>query len=471
MPRYLSGRVKKDPPDKLDPNRYKYLGLNQAEPTLGDPGTSDPVPSGTQYQLVAVPGNPGKRYWVPTGGGLIPGAISVYDEGTIVGTANSITQLNFEGAAVTAEVDVQNPSGHPGIAATITVIPTSIGDDPPSDPRHGELWWETDSGDLFIYYVDPDGTGIWVTANSGGGNVNPGPPGPAGPPGDIGLRGPDGPPGIQGPPGNPSTVPGPPGDQGPPGNQGPPGAPSTVAGPPGTIGPPGPPGDKGDEGDSGPPGTVGPPGDAGPPGPEAGPPGTIGPPGSPGPPSTVAGPPGPPGTNPGPPGDPGPPGPPGGSGAASIGVAVNVVSSTQANFTNNSWQQIMLVQISKSAGTDILVRTGINFLYGVLNDTDDDGGMNAYFRILRRIGTSGGWGQLGVSLDCTNLYSESGNSSQTKKFNAHGSLEYPDVGMTNSSYSAIQYKIEGKMVKTGNDNIDNDGFQILKGSSLVAMEY
>ena len=43
--------------------------------------------------------------------------------------------------------------------------------------------------------------------------------------------------------------------------------------------------------------------------------------------------------------------------------------------------------------------------------------------------------------------------------------------MTNSSYSAIQYKIEGKMVKTGNDNIDNDGFQILKGSSLVAMEY
>ena len=59
MPRYLSGRVRKDPPEKLDPNRYSYLGLNQAEPTLGDPGTSDPVPSGTQYQLVAVPGNPG----------------------------------------------------------------------------------------------------------------------------------------------------------------------------------------------------------------------------------------------------------------------------------------------------------------------------------------------------------------------------------------------------------------------------
>ena len=95
MPRYLSGRVKKDPPSKIDPNRYNYLSLQQAEPTLGDPSNSDPVPSGTQYQLVAVPGNPGKRYWVPTGGGSIPGAISVYDEGTIVGTANSLSLIHI----------------------------------------------------------------------------------------------------------------------------------------------------------------------------------------------------------------------------------------------------------------------------------------------------------------------------------------------------------------------------------------
>ena len=214
MPRYLSGRVRKDPPEKLDPDRYKFLGLEQAEPTLGDPATSDPVPSGTQYQLVAVPGNPGKRYWVPTGGGLIPGAISVYDEGTIVGSANSITQLNFEGAAVEAFVDVQNPSGHPGIAATITVIPTIIGDDPPPDPRHGELWWETDSGDMFIYFIDEDGTGVWVTANSGGGNVNPGPPGAPGQQGNVGLTGPDGPPGPAGPPGADSVVAGPVGPPG-----------------------------------------------------------------------------------------------------------------------------------------------------------------------------------------------------------------------------------------------------------------
>ena len=102
--RYLSGRVKRLPQDQLKDDRYKYLGLDQAEPNLADPITTPAVPSGQQYQLVAIPGFEGKRYWVPVGGGLIPGAISVYDEGTIVGTANSITQLNFEGAAVTASI-------------------------------------------------------------------------------------------------------------------------------------------------------------------------------------------------------------------------------------------------------------------------------------------------------------------------------------------------------------------------------
>tara|TARA_B100000945_G_scaffold321383_1_gene335615 strand:- start:6145 stop:7809 length:1665 start_codon:yes stop_codon:yes gene_type:complete len=233
MPKYLSGRVKRDSQDRLDPERYTYLGLAQAEPNLGDPNTSPQVPSGQQYQLVTVPSKPGERFWVPIGGGLIPGAISVYDEGSLVGTANSITQLNFEGSAVNAFVDVLNPSGHPGIAATVTVIPTTIGADPPPSPRHGELWWESDSGDLFIYFCDASGDCNWVTANSGGGNVNPGPPGPPGPPGTNGLTGPAGPPGPS------STVPGPPGSPGGPGPGGPPGPPGTDPGPPGPPGPPG----------------------------------------------------------------------------------------------------------------------------------------------------------------------------------------------------------------------------------------
>ena len=169
MPKYLSGRAKRVPQDQLSDDRYKYLALDQAEPNLADPITGPTVPSGAQYQLVAVPGFPGRRYWVPVGGGLVPGAITIFDEGSIVSASSSITQLNFVGAAVTANVNVQSPSGHPGIAATVTVIPVNVGDNPPNTPtpNEGELWWESDTGDLYIYYNDGDSS-QWVMANSGG---------------------------------------------------------------------------------------------------------------------------------------------------------------------------------------------------------------------------------------------------------------------------------------------------------------
>jgi len=237
--KYISGRAKRTPQDQLKDDRYKYLGLEQAEPNLADPITSPPVPSGQQYQLVSVPGFEGKRYWVPVGGGVIPGAISVYDEGVLVSAASSITQLNFVGAAVTAQVDVQHPSGHPGIAATVTVIPVTIGEDPPLDPNHGELWWENDHGDLCIYYDDGDSS-QWVTVIAGGGVGPPGPPGSPGPGG--------GPPGPPGPPGSG-------GGDGSPGEDGPPGPPGPAGGPPG---PPGPPGSGGGDGNPGPPGPPGP---------------------------------------------------------------------------------------------------------------------------------------------------------------------------------------------------------------------
>ena len=218
MPKYLSGRVKRDPQDRLDPERYKYLGLASAEPNLGDPSTSPPVPAGEQYQLITVPSRPGERFWVPTGGGLIPGAISVYDEGTLVGVSNSITQFDFVGAAVEATVQPQ-ANGDPGIMAKIDVRPVTIDAAPPNAPNHGELWWESDTGDLMIYFVDGDGTGQWVTASVGGGNVNAGPPGPPGPPGGPGLTGN---PGGEGPPG-------PDGDKGDPGDPGNPGTPGASA--------------------------------------------------------------------------------------------------------------------------------------------------------------------------------------------------------------------------------------------------
>jgi len=187
MIKYLSGRVKRTPQDRLSADRYDYLDVKQAEPNLADPATSPPVPSGAQFQLVAVPGYPGKRYWVPVGGGLIPGAISIFDEGSLVSSASSITQLNFVGAAVTAQVSVQSPSGFPGIAATITVNPVTILDTPPINPRPGELWWESDTGDLYLYYEDADSS-QWVTTNTGG-RGDPGTNGDKGQKGEVGAQG------------------------------------------------------------------------------------------------------------------------------------------------------------------------------------------------------------------------------------------------------------------------------------------
>ena len=124
MAKYLSGRVKRTPQDRLSEDRFKYLGLDQAEPNIGDPPSisgSPNVPSGTRFQIVSLLSHPGERFWVPIEGGLIPGSISVFDEGTLVGTLSSITQLNFIGAGVSAQAVPL------GVAATIRVSP-------PGDP-------------------------------------------------------------------------------------------------------------------------------------------------------------------------------------------------------------------------------------------------------------------------------------------------------------------------------------------------
>ena len=121
MTKYLSGRVKVKPTSGLSTERYQYLSLDQAEPNLGAPVAPLPtVPSGTQYQIIGVDGYPGKRYWIPIQGGLIPGSISVYEEGTLVGSLSSITQLNFIGNSITAQ------GVNLGVAATITVAPPGV---------------------------------------------------------------------------------------------------------------------------------------------------------------------------------------------------------------------------------------------------------------------------------------------------------------------------------------------------------
>ena len=128
MPKYLSGRVKRTPQGSLTTDRYQYLGLEQAEPNLGDPPELREIPSGTQYQIVSLIDHPGERFWKEIGGGLIPAAHTVRTEGLVVPRTdanpnlgiNSITDVNFVGAAITV-TGFLNPDGSPGTGVTVTV--------------------------------------------------------------------------------------------------------------------------------------------------------------------------------------------------------------------------------------------------------------------------------------------------------------------------------------------------------------
>ena len=73
-----------------------------------------------------------------------------------------------------AEGTIYSPAGGPsyvfmgGVWRDKSALPRAlISDTPPSSPANGDLWWESDSGNLFLYYVDPDGPpGQWVQINT-----------------------------------------------------------------------------------------------------------------------------------------------------------------------------------------------------------------------------------------------------------------------------------------------------------------
>ena len=126
MVRYLSGRTRTTDSNRLTDDRYEYLSLSDAEPNLGDPvAPGDVLPAGLQYQIISIEGYPGERYWVPRGGGIIPGSISVYDEGLLVGGINSTTQLNFVGNGIEA-IGSNTGVPNPGIGITIAFTPPGV---------------------------------------------------------------------------------------------------------------------------------------------------------------------------------------------------------------------------------------------------------------------------------------------------------------------------------------------------------
>ena len=162
--RYLSGRVKIVNNAGLHTDRHLYVSPGEVEPNLGFPGEKS-VPISDQYfQLITIPnGDTYDRYWQQQPG-LLPGGVSVFDEGTLVGTANSVSKINFVGAGVTATAS--------GTISTITIDAPSarvnVSENPPTSPApvNGDLWWDTDIGELYVYYVDAD-SAQWVETSGG----------------------------------------------------------------------------------------------------------------------------------------------------------------------------------------------------------------------------------------------------------------------------------------------------------------
>ena len=178
MAKYLSGRVQRIPQSGLTSDRYSYLSLDQAEPNLGDPAVPGvTLPAGVQYQMVSVLNHPGERYWIPVGGGLIPGSISVYNEGFLVppGGVSSITQLNFVGAAISASGYLDS-YGNPGTISTITVFAPGNNKELIFNSNNEfsssvDLTYDTNTGILTAARIFNVGTGGTVFSTTGIGSV------------------------------------------------------------------------------------------------------------------------------------------------------------------------------------------------------------------------------------------------------------------------------------------------------------
>ena len=137
-PGFLSKRVKKKSQTGLTTDRYEFLGLDQAEPDLGDPlvGLSsigvNPAPiGGSKYVLIAAGGNTGKRYWVDTSTlsstGLIPGSFTIFNNNQQVGAANSFNKFNFVGSGVTVDFVGAAVTQQTGIATVRITVTDLVG--------------------------------------------------------------------------------------------------------------------------------------------------------------------------------------------------------------------------------------------------------------------------------------------------------------------------------------------------------
>ena len=175
--RYLSGRTKVTSFAGLHTDRHLYVHPGEVEPNLGYPGEKSIPISNTYYRLVTIDGGgPYDRYWQAIPPATLVSGISIFDEGNLVGTANSISKIDFVGSAISATAS--------GSISTVTVQVVSISTAAPAGSNHGDLWWDSDEGELNIYYDDGNSS-QWVLANSG---ISSGPQGGVGGQGGTGAN-------------------------------------------------------------------------------------------------------------------------------------------------------------------------------------------------------------------------------------------------------------------------------------------
>ena len=114
---HISGRKKVPDFSGITSGRNLQLRIEEAEPNLGF-ATEKTLPIQNQYYQLVTWAGAGitERYWQQAPAGVIT-AISIFNDGNLVGTGNSINKLDFRGVAVDATAYAS------GTISTITVSP------------------------------------------------------------------------------------------------------------------------------------------------------------------------------------------------------------------------------------------------------------------------------------------------------------------------------------------------------------
>jgi hypothetical protein len=57
------------------------------------------------------------------------------------------------------------------IKGAVSISQMTISDSPPAGGFHGQQWFDSDSGKVYVFYIDPSGDAYWVQTSGGGGTV------------------------------------------------------------------------------------------------------------------------------------------------------------------------------------------------------------------------------------------------------------------------------------------------------------